>query len=79
MTSKIYWRLSRVSAFSTGSLFSVRVDQLQSLCDFFKVEYRAVLYHSKTRFLSTFPAIQRILQLFEPLCYLIETQNSPAH
>ena len=38
-----------------------------------EAEYNQLLYHSKTRWLSLFPAIERLLKLYKPLKeYLLE-------
>lgn len=49
------------------SIYTVRVGTLQEFCDFVGVEYRKLLGYSKTRWLALLPAVERILQMFEPL------------
>lgn len=47
--------------------FTVRTEELKSLCADLDIHFKQILYHSKTRWLSLFPAIERILQMLEPL------------
>lgn len=49
------------------SIYAVRVESLKEFCDDADVNYQNLLSSSKTRFLSTFPAVERILKLYEPL------------
>ncbi|KAL4141345.1 hypothetical protein QTP88_004000 [Uroleucon formosanum] len=48
-------------------IYTVRVTKLQEFCEFAEVEYKKVLQHGSTRFLSLLPAIERILLIFEGL------------
>lgn len=48
-------------------IYTVRVSTLKTFCDSVDVEYKKMLSFSKTRFLSLMPAVERILQMFEPL------------
>ena len=38
-------------------IYTVRTEQLKEYCDFVDIEYRKLLSHSKTRWLSLFPGI----------------------
>lgn len=49
------------------SIYTIRTESLKEFCDFVCIEYRSLLYHSKTRWLSLYPAINRILQMFPAL------------
>jgi len=49
--------------FNYFSIYTVRTEKLKEFCDFVNINYRNLLYHSKTRWLSLFPAINRILQI----------------
>ena len=61
------------------SIYTVRTEQLKEYCDFVAVEYRQLLYHSKTRWLSLFPGIQRLLQMFPALkSYFLSQEKPPA-
>lgn len=57
-----------VKIYSHFYIYTVRSEALKSLCDLFEdVEYSKLLGYAKTRFLALGPAIERILQLFDPL------------
>lgn len=49
------------------SIYTVRVSTLKEFCDDAHENYQNLLSSSKTRFLSTFPAVERVLKLYEPL------------
>lgn len=53
--------------FNYFSIYSVRTNELQEFCEFVDVENRKLLNHSKTRWLSLFPPVHRLLQIFEAL------------
>lgn len=60
------------------SIFTVRTEILKDFCQECDVEYSKLLYHSKTRWLSLYPAIERLLILFEPLKnYFLSLENPP--
>ena len=60
------------------SIYTVRTEQLKEYCEFVEVEYRQLLYHSKTRWLSLFPGIHRMLQMFPALkSYFLSQEKSP--
>lgn len=56
-----------VKIFNYFSIYTIRTEQLKQFCDYVDVNYRALLSHSRTRWLSLMPAVERILQLWEPL------------
>lgn len=54
--------------FSHFKIHTVRIEALKSLCELFEdVEFARILGYANTRFLALAPAVDRILQLFEPL------------
>jgi hypothetical protein len=44
-------------------IYTVHLTQLKEFCDFADMEYKRVLQHSNTRFLSLHPAIDRTLNI----------------
>jgi hypothetical protein len=55
------------------------VTALKEFCEFANIEYKRVLSHGNTRFLSLLPAIERILLLFDALkSYFMAIENCPA-
>lgn len=48
-------------------IYTVRTEELKKYCDFVEIEYRQLLPHSRTRWLSLFPGIERLLQMFPAL------------
>lgn len=56
-----------VKLFSYFSIYTVRTERLKEFCEMVDVEYGTILAHSKTRWLSLMPAIERILKLFDAL------------
>lgn len=63
--------------FNFFSIYTVRTEALKDFCDFVDVNYRDLLYHSKTRWLSLFPAINRILQMYPALKAYFLSQDQP--
>lgn len=64
--------------FNHFSIYSKRVNELKELCDYVSVKYQDLLSHSKTRWLSLLPAIERILKLFSPLkAYFLSSESCP--
>lgn len=64
--------------FNHFSVFTIRTEALKDFCQQSEIEYSKFLYHSKTRWLSLYPAIERILKLYEPLKYYFSNlENSP--
>ncbi|KAL4082856.1 hypothetical protein QTP88_029512 [Uroleucon formosanum] len=59
-------------------IYTVRTESLKDFCEFTDITYRELLYHSKTRWLSLFPAINRILQMFPALkSYFVSQDQTP--
>ena len=50
-----------VKIFNYFSIYTVRTHELKEFCEFVEVEFRNLLSHSKTRWLSLLPAVERIL------------------
>jgi hypothetical protein len=48
-------------------IYAVRVTKLKEFCEFVETDYKKVLSHSSTRFLSLLLAIERILSIFDGL------------
>ena len=46
------------------SFYTVRTEQLKGYCEFEDVEYKKFFSHSKTRWLSLFPGITKLIKLF---------------
>ena len=49
------------------SLYTVRIEQLKEYCEFVNCEYKKLLSHNTTRWLSLFAGISRLLEMFSPL------------
>ncbi|XP_030747812.1 uncharacterized protein LOC115876244 [Sitophilus oryzae] len=65
--------------FNYFSIYTVRTEALKEFCNFVEISYQPLLYHSKTRWLSMFPAIERILKLYPALkSYFESQQDCPA-
>jgi len=56
-----------VKLYSYFYIYTVRVEEFKDFCIFVNVEYQKLLGHSKTRWLSLKPAIERIIKLFKTL------------
>lgn len=63
--------------FNHFSVYTVRTENLKELCDYVDINYEKLLYHSKTRWLSLFPAIERILKLYIALKEFFLTTDKP--
>jgi hypothetical protein len=59
-------------------IYTVHVTQLKEFCEFVDLEYKKVLQHGNTRFLSLLPAIERILQIYEGLVLLLLSRTLPS-
>ena len=53
--------------FNHFKIYTVRIEELKDFCEFVEINYRELLNHSKSRFLSLFPAVHCVLQMFKPL------------
>ena len=58
-------------------IYTVRTEQLKEYCEFVDIEYRRLLSHSKTRWLSLFPGISRLIQMFPALKSLFLSLDKP--
>lgn len=59
-------------------IYTVRVTELKEFCDFVHIEYKNVLQHGTTRFLSLLPAIERLLLMYEGLkSYFLSQEQCP--
>ena len=59
-------------------IYSVRVEELKSFCEFAGNNYNKVLEHGNTRFLSLGPSIERILSMFDGLrAYFLSQEKCP--
>ena len=58
-------------------IYTVRTENLKEYCEFVDIEYRTLLSHSKTRWLSLFPGIERLLQMFPALKSFFLSQEKP--
>lgn len=60
------------------SIYTARTEKLKGFCDFIGCEMKRLLSHSKTRWLSLFPVIERLLQQYEALkSYFLSAEDSP--
>jgi len=67
-----------LKVFNYFAVYTVRTEALKDFCEFVDVNYQQLLYHSKTRWLSLFPAIERMLQLFPALkAYFLSISQPP--
>lgn len=67
-----------IKIFSFFKSFTLRTERLKELCDFIDMEYHQLLSHSKVRWLTLMPAVERILKIYEGLKSLISTtENAP--
>lgn len=67
-----------LKVFNHFSVYTVRTETLKEFCEQSEIEYAKLLYHSKTRWLSLYPAIERILKLFAPLKnYFLNVESTP--
>lgn len=67
-----------VKIYSYFYIYTVRVEQFKEICDNVDVDYRKLLGHSKTRWLTLKPAIERVLKLFKALKeYFLSQEKCP--
>lgn len=60
------------------SIYTLRTEKLREFCNFIGVQYKKLLYHSKTRWLSLAPCTERILFLFDAIkSYFLSEDNVP--
>lgn len=53
--------------FNYFSIYTVRTETLKEFCNYVEINYQPLLRHSKTRWLSLFPCVERILKLYPAL------------
>jgi hypothetical protein len=59
-------------------IYTVRVHTLKGFCDFLNIEYKTVLGHSKTRWLSLYPALKRMNEMYEVVkSYVLSLDKPP--
>lgn len=58
-------------------IYTVRTEKLKEYCEFAEVEYRKLLSHSKSRWLSLFPGITRLIEMFPALQSFFLSQEQP--
>ena len=64
--------------FNYFSIYTVRTESLKEFCDFAETGFQELLNHSKTRWLSLLPAVERILSIFEGLkSYFLSVKQPP--
>lgn len=63
--------------YKTFHIYTVRTENLKEYCEFVDIQYRTLLSHSKTRWLSLFPGIERLLQMFPALKSFFLSQEKP--
>ena len=60
------------------SIYIVRTEQLREYCEFANCEYKKLISHSKTRWLSLFRGISTLLEMFSPLkSYFLSQEHPP--
>ena len=60
------------------SIYTVRTEQLKENCEFANRKYKRLLFHGKTRWLSLFPGISRLLEMFSSLkSYFLSQEHPP--
>ena len=60
------------------NIYTVRTEQLKEYCAFANCEYKRLFSYSKTHWLSLFPGISRLLEIFLLLnSYLLSQEHSP--
>ncbi|XP_066492309.1 uncharacterized protein [Tiliqua scincoides] len=60
------------------SIYTVRTEQLKEYCEFVDINYKQLFSDTKTRWLSLFPAIHRILEMYEALqSYFLSLPSPP--
>lgn len=58
-------------------IYTVRTEQLKEYSQFVDIEYKKLLSHTKTRWLSLFPGICRLIHMFPALKAYFLSQNKP--
>lgn len=63
--------------FNYFSIYTVRTERLKDFCEFVNIHYEKLLSHSKARWLSLLPSIERILKMFEGLKSFFMFEDKP--
>jgi hypothetical protein len=64
--------------FNYFSVYTVRTEALKEFCNYVEINYQPLLRHSKTRWLSLFPCVERILKLYPALKeYFLSQRTTP--
>lgn len=67
-----------VKLYNYFSIYTIRTESLKSFCEFVDIQYKSLLKHSKTRWLSLYPAVKRVLEVYSALkAYFLSLDNSP--
>lgn len=48
-------------------IYTIKIEELKDLCMFVKIQYKAILGYSKTRWFSLMPSIEINLELYPAL------------
>lgn len=56
-------------------IYTVRTERLKEFCENAKITFNTILSHTRIRWLSLLPAIERILQLWKPLKEFFEVEK----
>lgn len=60
------------------SIYTVRTEELKEFCDSVEIHHQQLIKHCKTRWLSLFPSIERILKLYPALkAYFLSQEKAP--
>lgn len=63
--------------FNFFSIYTIRTESLKEFCSFVEIEYKDLLKHSSSRWLSLYPVINRILEIFPALrSYFLSLDNN---
>lgn len=59
-------------------IYTKRMQKYHEFCEFIGCEAQSILSHSQTRWLSIFPCIERLLQVYDALkCFFLSEKNVP--
>jgi hypothetical protein len=59
-------------------IYTVRVKKLKDFCDFVDMEYKNILGHAKTQWLSQMPAVKKIVVVYPALAsYFLSIEKCP--
>lgn len=59
------------------SIYAVRTEKLKEYCKFVEIDYKQLRSTTKTRWLSMFPAIERLLEMYEALQSFFLSESRP--